>query len=63
MDKFYVLKHKNGKYYSDGEFIEPEKKFAQKLRLGQAKSIKQNKDRYTICFSSSKGSDITIEEV
>lgn len=45
MDKFYVLKHKNGKYYSDGEFIEPEKKFAQKLRLGQAKSIKQNKDR------------------
>ena len=26
MDKLYVLKHKNGKYYSDGEFIETENK-------------------------------------
>ena len=33
------------------------------LGRGVECAIKQNKDRYTICFSSSKGSNITIEEV
>lgn len=60
-NKLYVLKHENGKYYSDGAFIEPEKKFAQRLRLGQAKSIKRNEDRHS--FSEyAANSLISIEE-
>lgn len=63
MDKLYVLKHGNGKYYSDGEFIELEKKYAQRFRLGQAKAIKRNKDRYNFSFVSADRSLIAIEEV
>lgn len=36
----YVLKNKNGLYYSDDRaFIEPNKKFAKKMNRGQAENI------------------------
>ena len=62
MDKLYVLRNESGKYYSDGEFIEPEKEFAQRLRLGQANAIKRNKEKYNFSFTSENGSLISIEE-
>lgn len=48
MEGFFVLKDLNsGKYYSnDKEFIEPNKKFAKKLRFGQAKAIQFESNRW-----------------
>lgn len=54
MDNFVLLKDiKTNMYYSDGCFIEPNKKFADRLRLGQAKSLKQKYERYC-CYNVSK---------
>lgn len=41
MEVWYVLKDtQSNKYYSDDKaFIEPNKKFAKRLRMGQAKSL------------------------
>ena len=45
MDTLYVLKNEDtGKYYYDGEFVEPRKEYATALRLGKAKRIKEKRD-------------------
>lgn len=62
MNELYVLRHKNGKYYSDGEFIEPEKKFAKKLRQGQAEAIKREQDIRHCSLKSPYDSLISIEK-
>ena len=46
MDGVWLLKHKNGKYYSDGEFLEPDKTLADRFRYGQAVSIKRRLEKY-----------------
>lgn len=51
MDGFYILK-KGSVYYADGDFTQDDKAFADKLRFGQAKSIKQRFDRYRYADSS-----------
>jgi hypothetical protein len=49
MEEFYVLKDTNsGKYYSDDkEFIEPNKRFAKKLRRGQAQALQWERNRWS----------------
>jgi len=57
MEGFYVLKNTNTeKYYSDDkDFIEPNKKFAKKLRIGQAQSLQLGFNRWN------KNPNIVIE--
>lgn len=57
MEGLYVLKDTNsGKYYSDDkEFIEPNKRFAKKLRRGQAQALQWERNRW------SKKPNIVIE--
>lgn len=45
MDGFYVLKF-GDMYYSNGEFMEPNKKYADRLRYGQASNIKRKRERF-----------------
>lgn len=49
MEEFYVLKDiNNGKYYSDDkEFVEPNKRFAKRLRRGQAKALQWELNRWS----------------
>lgn len=55
MEVWYVLKDtKSNKYYSnDKAFIEPNKKFAKRLRMGQAKSLQWE-------FNRTRGSESNI---
>ncbi|MCD7996425.1 MAG: hypothetical protein LUH21_04240 [Clostridiales bacterium] len=48
MEHLYVLKDEStGKYYSkDKVFIEPNKQFAKKLRIGQARSLRFTYNRW-----------------
>ena len=50
MDKLYVVRDTvSGMYYSDDKhFIEPEKKYAKKMRLGQAKAICVDQNRNSL---------------
>lgn len=49
MENLVVLKNKDTvMYYSkDKEFIEPEKKYAKKLRIGQAESLRFNYNKWS----------------
>ena len=65
MDKFVILKNKDGKYYADGDFTQTEKKFADKLRVGQANRIAERLNRYnsSILSFSDAIPYVTIEEI
>ena len=54
-DKLWVI---NGLYYSDGAFIEPLKKNAQRMRQGQANNLKRRYDR----IARKPGGWVTLEE-
>ena len=64
MDKLYVVRDTvSGMYYSDDKhFIEPEKKYAKKMRLGQAKAICAEQNRYSFAFNSHGANKFKIEE-
>ena len=65
MDKFVVLKNKDGKYYADGDFTQTEKKFADKLRVGQANRLAERFNRYhsTILSFRDAMPYVTIENI
>lgn len=50
MSDFYVLK-RGSAYYADGGFTQDDEVFADKLRLGQAKRIKQRFDLYRNAYN------------